>query len=133
MFRAIRQCTGGENTTIVGIVKQSLLEKEELSVINHLNAGLDKLVMESSLRAFWTNEIIQLVQGPVKTACRSDLSKKQGGTFFINFTDNGKIRCRSLYSSACTYTTEEKWIQSRTESKKRKNINIFLDLIINNV
>ena len=75
MFRAIRQCTGGENTIIVGIVKQSLLEKEELSVINHLNAGLDKLVMESSLRAFWTNEIIQLVQGPVKTACRSDLSK----------------------------------------------------------
>ena len=85
MFRAIRQCTGGENTIIVGIVKQSLLEKEELSVINHLNAGLDKLVMESSLRAFWTNEIIQLVQGPVKTACRSDLSRKQGGTFFINF------------------------------------------------
>ena len=55
---------------IVGIVKQNLLEKDELSVINHLNAGLDKLVMESSSRPFWTNEIIQLVQGTVKTAAR---------------------------------------------------------------
>ena len=55
---------------IVGIVKQNLLEKDELSVINHLNAGLDKLVMDSSSRPFWTNEIIQLVQGPVKTAAR---------------------------------------------------------------
>ena len=55
---------------IVGIVKQNLLEKDELSVINHLNAGLDKLVMDSTSRPFWTNEIIQLVQGPVKTAAR---------------------------------------------------------------
>lgn len=69
-FRAIRQCYGGENTVIVGIVKQNLLEKDELSVINHLNAGLDKLVMDSTSRPFWTNEIIQLVQGPVKTAAR---------------------------------------------------------------
>ena len=125
MFRAIRQCTGGENTIIVGIVKQSLLEKEELSVINHLNAGLDKLVMESSLRAFWTNEIIQLVQGPVKTACRSDLSKKQGGTLFINFTDNGKIRCRSLYSSACVLTLLRRNGFNQGQRVKREKISIF--------
>ena len=62
---------------IVGIVKPSLLEKDELSVINHLNAGLDKLVMESSVRAFWTNEMIQLVQGPVKTAARLETMSRQ--------------------------------------------------------
>ena len=67
---------------IVGIVKLNLLEKDELSVINHLNAGLDKLVMESSSRPFWTNEIIQLVQGPVKTAARYIFMFSRGEQFF---------------------------------------------------
>ena len=55
---------------IVGIVKQSFLEKDELSVISHLNAGIDKLVPDVNSRAYWCNELIQLIHGPVKSACR---------------------------------------------------------------
>ena len=68
--RTIRQCTGGEYAVIVGIVRRNLLEKEELSVTPHLNAGMDRIVGESMSRAFWTNELLQLVRGPVNTAFR---------------------------------------------------------------
>ena len=69
-YRTIRQCTGGEYAVIVGIVRRNLLEKEELSVTPHLNAGMDRIVGESMSRAFWTNELLQLVRGPVNTAFR---------------------------------------------------------------
>lgn len=68
--KTIRQCTGGEYAVIVGIVRRNLLEKEELSVTPHLNAGMDRIVGESMSRAFWTNELLQLVRGPVNTAFR---------------------------------------------------------------
>lgn len=68
--KTIRQCTGGEYAIIVGIVRRNLLEKEELSVTPHLNAGMDRIVGESMSRAFWTNELLQLVRGPVNTAFR---------------------------------------------------------------
>jgi len=68
--KAIRQCTGGEYAIIVGIVRRNLLEKEELSVTPHLNAGMDRIVGESMSRAFWTNELLQLVRGPVNTSFR---------------------------------------------------------------
>lgn len=70
IFRSIRQCNGGEHTVIVGVVKQSVLEKEDMSVMAHLNAGFDKLVPDINSRVFWTNELLQLIQGPVKSACR---------------------------------------------------------------
>lgn len=55
---------------IVGVVKLSVLEKEDMSVMAHLNAGFDKLVPDINSRVFWTNELLQLIQGPVKSACR---------------------------------------------------------------
>ena len=70
IFRSIRQCNGGEHTVIVGMVKLSVLEKEDMSVTAHLNAGFDKLVPDINSRVFWTNELLQLIQGPVKSACR---------------------------------------------------------------
>jgi len=68
--KAIRQCNGGEYAVIVGVVRRNLLEKEELSVTPHLNSGMDRIVGDSVSRAFWTNELLQLVRGPVKTAFR---------------------------------------------------------------
>ena len=70
LCRAIRQCNGGEYAVIVGVVRRNLLEKEELSVTPHLNSGMDRIVGDSVSRAFWTNELLQLVRGPVKTAFR---------------------------------------------------------------
>ena len=55
---------------IVGIVKQSLLEKDELSVINYLSAGVDRVLPDINSRAYWANELAQLISGPVKTAAR---------------------------------------------------------------
>ena len=55
---------------IVGVAKLSVLEKEDMSVTAHLNAGFDKLVPDINSRVFWTNELLQLIQGPVKSACR---------------------------------------------------------------
>ena len=55
---------------IVGVVKLSVLEKEDMAVMAHLNAGLDKLAPDISSRVFWTNELLQLIQGPIKSACR---------------------------------------------------------------
>ena len=69
-FRSIRQCNDGEHTVIVGVVKQSLLEKDELSVINYLSAGVDRVLPDINSRAYWTNELAQLISGPVKTAAR---------------------------------------------------------------
>jgi len=68
--KTIRGCTGGEYAVIVGIVRRNLLEKEELSVTPHLNAGMDRIVAESSSRAFWSNELLQLVRGPVNASFR---------------------------------------------------------------
>jgi len=68
--KSIRQTTGGEYAVIVGVVRRNLLEKEELSVTPHLNAGMDRIVGESMSRAWWTNELLQLVRGPVNTAFR---------------------------------------------------------------
>jgi high affinity cAMP-specific and IBMX-insensitive 3',5'-cyclic phosphodiesterase 8 len=68
--KTIRQSTGGEYAIIVGVVRRNLLDKEELAVTTHLNAGMDRIVGESVSRAFWTNELVQLVRGPVNTAFR---------------------------------------------------------------
>lgn len=68
--RTIRQCNGGEYAVIVGVVRRNLLEKEELCVTPHLDAGMDRIVGESVSRAFWTNELQQLIRGPVNTAFR---------------------------------------------------------------
>ena len=87
-FRSIRQCNGGEHTVIVGILKQSYLEKEELSVISHLNAGIDKLLPDINSRAYWSNEIVQLVHGPVKSASRSERVSLQRKTSLQSQTTN---------------------------------------------
>jgi hypothetical protein len=42
--RAIRHSPGGEYTVIVGIVRRHLLDREELLVVPHLNAGIDRWV-----------------------------------------------------------------------------------------
>jgi len=68
--KAIRQSTGGEYAVIVGIVRRHLLDKEELLVLPHLNNGMDRIVCESVSRVGWTNELLQLVRGPVTTAFR---------------------------------------------------------------
>lgn len=91
--RSIRQCNGGEHTVIVGILKQSYLEKEELSVISHLNAGIDKLLPDINSRAYWSNEIVQLVHGPVKSASRLRaahglFSALDNCTDIVQITDN---------------------------------------------
>jgi len=66
--KTIRQCTGGEYAVIVGVVRRNLLDKDELGVTPHLNTGMDRVVGESPSRAFWTNELVQLVRGPVRAA-----------------------------------------------------------------
>ena len=68
--RTIRQCTGGEYAVIVGVVRRNFLEKEELGVSPYLAAGMDRIVGESMSRAFWTNELLQLIRGPVNSAYR---------------------------------------------------------------
>jgi len=68
--KAIRQSTGGEYAVIVGIVRRHLLDKEELLVVPHLNIGMDRIVCESVSRVGWTNELLQLVRGPVTSAFR---------------------------------------------------------------
>ena len=55
---------------IVGVVKLSVLEKEDMSSMPHLNAGLNKLVPDINSKVYWTNELLQLIQGPIKSACR---------------------------------------------------------------
>ena len=55
---------------IVAVVKQNVLEKEELSVINYINAGVDKVAPDVNSKAFWMNELAQLISGPIKSATR---------------------------------------------------------------
>jgi len=91
--RSIRQCNGGEHTVIVGVVKLSVLEKEDMSVMPHLNAGLNKLVPDINSRVFWTNELLQLIQGPIKSACRLRaahglFSALDNCTDIVQITDN---------------------------------------------
>ena len=60
--------------------------------------------MESSSRPFWTNEIIQLVQGPVKTAARLRaahglFSALENCTDIVQMTDK-KHKVRRLVARA---------------------------------
>ncbi|KAB7501368.1 High affinity cAMP-specific and IBMX-insensitive 3',5'-cyclic phosphodiesterase 8B [Armadillidium nasatum] len=59
----VRSCDGVSSCVVVAIVKKSALERDSPRVYRYLNAGINRVLMESTTPGVVTNELIQLERG----------------------------------------------------------------------
>jgi PAS domain-containing protein len=68
--RSVRHGAHGDNVVLVGIVKKSMMEREELVVSSFLQAGFNRLLLDSGSRGYWLNELAITIHTDVEASLR---------------------------------------------------------------
>jgi len=68
--RSVRHGAHGDNVVLVGIVKKSMMEREELVVSSFLQAGFNRLLLDSGSRGYWLNELAIIIHTDVEASLR---------------------------------------------------------------
>ncbi|XP_059082020.1 high affinity cAMP-specific and IBMX-insensitive 3',5'-cyclic phosphodiesterase 8A-like isoform X2 [Tigriopus californicus] len=69
--KAVHQNVVSEVTVIVGIVKKSFYDKEEIVIESHLSAGFSRILLDSSSRGYWLNELAWILRNDCENALKS--------------------------------------------------------------
>lgn len=68
--RSIRHGAHGEHVVLIGIVKKSVMEREEVVVETYLQAGFNRLLLDSGSRGYWLNELAMIIHTDVEASLR---------------------------------------------------------------
>lgn len=68
--RSVRNSANGDQVVLVGIVKKSFMDREELVVDAYINAGFNRLLLDSGSRGYWLNELAVLMHSDVEALLR---------------------------------------------------------------
>lgn len=68
--RSVRHGAHGDNVVLIGIVKKSMMEKEELTVGSFLQLGFNRLLLDSGSRGYWLNELAIIIHTDVEASLR---------------------------------------------------------------
>lgn len=68
--RSVRHGIHGEHVVLIGIVKKSVMEREELIVEAFLQAGFNRLLLDSGSRGYWLNELAMIIHTDVEASLR---------------------------------------------------------------
>ncbi|CAB4063274.1 PDE8 [Lepeophtheirus salmonis] len=75
LAKHVRQSPYGNNIVVVGVVKKSFIEHEEVIVASHLRAGFDRVLIDSGSRGYWMNELVLLLHNDVDTNIKLNCSE----------------------------------------------------------
>jgi len=68
--KSVRHGTHGEHVVLIGILKKSLMEREELVVESYLQAGFNRILVDSGSRGYWLNELAMIIHTEVEATLR---------------------------------------------------------------